>query len=125
MCICDNTFPERSHLPCGYSIDEQREDTSAISFRTDPNNAILTPFLSAFAKAAAHMPRLIEALLWAPLSFIPDEATNSDDEYEELGEQGLHYRPRRRSSYALESIARYPDAALAWGRLTSRRRTNS
>lgn len=47
---------------------------------------MMEPFLELFAKAAANMPRLEEALLWVPLVFHPDDEENdeSDDENEDV-----------------------------------------
>lgn len=104
-------------LSCGFRSNEYPDSNRVITFRISPNEEMINPFLKAFAKAATNMPRLKEALLWAPLDFSPDGVTDSDDgsEYEECSEQGQRYCPRRLSSYELESIARYPEIALAWG----------
>ena len=50
-------------------------------FRVTPNEETLAPFLESFANAAANMPKLKEAILWAPLTFDPNE--DEDDEYDD------------------------------------------
>jgi hypothetical protein len=42
---------------------------SYFNFRVRPNNEVLRPFLSSFAKAAANMPDLRQAILWSPLKW--------------------------------------------------------
>lgn len=46
-------------------------ETRASHFRIEPDNKILVPFLTAFAKAASSMPCLKEFALWSPLRFNP------------------------------------------------------
>ncbi|KAJ4351411.1 uncharacterized protein N0V89_006753 [Didymosphaeria variabile] len=59
------------------------EDT----FRVVPREEQLVPFLEAFAQAAASMPRLLEAWLWAPMRFHPSDWEEYDgdtmDQYSE------------------------------------------
>lgn len=53
-------------------------------FRIKPDEELLVPFLTAFARALAHMPSLKDAALWSPLGFSsepleePDECTDSE-----------------------------------------------
>ncbi|KAL9110349.1 MAG: hypothetical protein Q9227_005080 [Pyrenula ochraceoflavens] len=65
-------------------------------FRVVPNDEVLVPFLTAFAKAASSMPVLKEAYLWAPLVW----RASSIDEYED---------------YDDAQIAKWPSEPLAWG----------
>lgn len=53
-----------------YSLNDQR--------RIVPNNAVLRPFLAAFAKATARMTSLKEAALWCPLIWRPNIEHDSD-----------------------------------------------
>lgn len=49
-------------------VDDDGLDTEVINskqFRVRPNNDVLSPFLTAFAKAASEMPKLKEACLWS------------------------------------------------------------
>lgn len=93
------------------------------TFRVVPINEIMEPFLESFAMAAANMPRLKEALLWAPLEFHPDdgEGDESDDEDEDFAndETGEENDDEHMDELAEiinpTSIALYPDDALAWG----------
>jgi hypothetical protein len=84
-------------------------------FRVTPFDETINPFFEAFANAAANMPKLKEALIWTPLYFSPEGTTDSDDEYEDISEQGKRYLSRRLSSYDLTTISQYPNTALAWG----------
>lgn len=68
------------------------------TFRVVPIEETMAPFLSSFAKAAANMPKLKEALLWAPLEFHPNVA---DEEEEEDLDRA--------------AIALYLNESLAWG----------
>jgi hypothetical protein len=65
-------------------------------YRVKPNNKTLVPFLTAFARAAALMPSLKEAVLWSPLMFDPGNI----EEYE-----GFDYKE---VSHAVEG-------ELSWG----------
>ncbi|KAF1964387.1 hypothetical protein BU23DRAFT_575728 [Bimuria novae-zelandiae CBS 107.79] len=49
------------------------EDQVTVAFRVEPNEATLSPFLTAFAKAAAQMHALTEVTLWCPLRFYVDK----------------------------------------------------
>ncbi|KAJ4301307.1 hypothetical protein N0V90_003398 [Kalmusia sp. IMI 367209] len=49
------------------------------TFRVVPIDEHLAPFLDAFARAATNMPRLVEAWLWAPLSFNPEDMSEEQD----------------------------------------------
>ncbi|KAF1973947.1 hypothetical protein BU23DRAFT_120106 [Bimuria novae-zelandiae CBS 107.79] len=96
---------------CGSS----EQDVPPTWFRATPHDESINHFLEVFANAAANMPKLTEALIWMPLYFFPEGTTESDDEYEEISDQGQRYRSRRLSSYDLTAIAKYPEANLAWG----------
>lgn len=93
------------------------------TFRVVPINDIMEPFLGSFARAAANMPRLKEALLWAPLEFHPDdgegEETDDEDEDVEDDETGAEdddeHGDERTEIINPTAIALYPDDALAWG----------
>lgn len=53
-------------------------ELNIVQFRVDPNEEVLVPFLTVFAKAAASMPSLRDAALWTPLSF---DVGDLQDEY--------------------------------------------
>jgi hypothetical protein len=56
-------------------------------YRVDPNNEVLVPFLTAFAKAASLMPSLKEAVLWSPLKIdAGDLPEYNDSDFSELTE---------------------------------------
>lgn len=67
----------------------------------DPNNKILVPFLTAFAKAAASMPSLKEAALWSPLKFCAYDVSEYDD-------------------FDYKQVAHEPEYELAWGLVYAR-----
>lgn len=69
------------------------ENVTTEKFRVEPNDDVLTPFVTSFAKAAYNMPALKEACLWTPLIWDADE-----DEYGDGSE-----------------VAEFPDNPLAWG----------
>ena len=50
-----------------------------VHFRVDPNNEVLVPFLTAFAKAASLMPSLKETALWSPLKTSEEDLSEYDD----------------------------------------------
>ncbi|KAF3041659.1 hypothetical protein E8E12_001666 [Didymella heteroderae] len=93
------------------------------TFRVVPINDMMEPFLESFAKAAANMPRLKDALLWAPLEFHPDdgEGEESDDEDEDVENDETEAEDNDERVDELTetidpiAIALYPDDALAWG----------
>jgi hypothetical protein len=49
------------------------DDCMIVQYRVEPNDEVLVPFLTAFAKAAASMPKLKEAALWSPLFLYWDD----------------------------------------------------
>ncbi|KAI8937309.1 hypothetical protein NX059_006516 [Plenodomus lindquistii] len=59
-------------------------------FRLSPNDDILRPFLSSFAKAAANMPELKEAVLWCPLRW---DCPSSVDDNEWAGANFDYFEP--------------------------------
>ncbi|KAF2183381.1 hypothetical protein K469DRAFT_668401 [Zopfia rhizophila CBS 207.26] len=80
-------------------IDENGLDTSTITtrrFRVQPNDEVLVPFLTAFAKAASSMPALKEACLWAPLTWDAGDVDGDED-------------------YDTTQIAKWLNRPLAWG----------
>ncbi|KAH7400508.1 hypothetical protein DE146DRAFT_611441 [Phaeosphaeria sp. MPI-PUGE-AT-0046c] len=58
--------------------DRSFEEYTTFWFRVSPNIKVLRPLLLGFAKAAANMPTLKQAVLWAPLKWYPD----GDDDYD-------------------------------------------
>lgn len=58
------------------AVDDDWQDTTDRQYRIIPNNDTLVPFLNAFAMAANYMPRLKQALLWAPVYFNAFAMTN-------------------------------------------------
>ncbi|KAJ4358717.1 uncharacterized protein N0V89_003301 [Didymosphaeria variabile] len=73
-----------------------------VQFRVTPNERLLVPFLTAFARALAHMPSLKDAALWSPLT-LELSALESEDRY------------RR---FDTTQVTNFPDAdhvGLAWG----------
>lgn len=59
-------------------------------FRIVPNEAALTPFLTAFATAASRMPKLKDANLWSPLTWYQyEELPDSWQKYEHLNGRPL------------------------------------
>ncbi|KAH6638042.1 hypothetical protein C7974DRAFT_422975 [Boeremia exigua] len=65
-------------------------------YRVKPTNKTLVPFLTAFAKAAALMPSLREAALWAPLTFDPEHV----EQY---------------AGFDCKEVAHATNCELAWG----------
>jgi hypothetical protein len=100
------------------------------SFRVSPNDEILNPFLVSFAKAAANMPQLRQAVLWShvrweldgddtygPEAFDYFEAPWLDDLSETNGDLawGLAYnRPRLEHSFATNPGERNCEARQIW-----------
>jgi len=85
--ITSSAYPSLD--PCGneedktwdYSPWEGGFDWSAdelVQFRVSPDNEVLVPFVTAFAKAAKNMPLLQQAMLWTSLSW---NADGCDDDY--------------------------------------------
>ncbi|KAF2445865.1 hypothetical protein P171DRAFT_520590 [Karstenula rhodostoma CBS 690.94] len=74
---------------------------NALDYRTEaqccvvPNDETLGPFLAAFAKAAALMPALKQAALWAPLNFLVDW-----EQYED---------------FDANQVSKYHEDKLTWG----------
>lgn len=71
------------------------EQLTWAQYRVVPNDETLVPFLSAFARAAASMPALKQAALWAPLQF-----HNAWEEYNELD---------------ANTVSKFTEDRLAWG----------
>jgi hypothetical protein len=101
--VTDESYPPLADTPEDEEWDEDIDDNgldisarSCTKFRVQPNDDVLVPFLTAFAKAAANMPVLKEACLWTPLKWDWDGA----DGYENFNSQ---------------EIAKSPDQPLGWG----------
>ncbi|KAH7079797.1 hypothetical protein FB567DRAFT_129202 [Paraphoma chrysanthemicola] len=99
MTDCDDIFES----------DKYFESWGDCQFRIYPNEAVLVPFLESFAKAAAQMPNLKQAVLWSPLRFSPD----GDDE---LGPMLRYYEPPHQfyENHIAWGIA-YETPGLPWG----------
>ncbi|KAF2440214.1 hypothetical protein P171DRAFT_435980 [Karstenula rhodostoma CBS 690.94] len=54
---------------CDRAEEVNWDDSSHAQFRIIPDDEAISPFLEAFAKAAARMPQLAYAALWCPLCF--------------------------------------------------------
>ena len=74
--ITEALYPPLENTDEDNTLDEYIEDSpprrdghSQLQFRVIPNEELLGPFLTAFAKAAAHMQKLKEAVLWTQLAF--------------------------------------------------------
>jgi len=72
-------------------IDLEEAQNNSFQYRVVPNNAALVPFLTGFAKAAAHMPRLRTFALWSPLSFRLDP---DDEEYRDFDFESVSNIPK-------------------------------
>ncbi|KAJ8115789.1 hypothetical protein OPT61_g2644 [Boeremia exigua] len=97
----------------GWHDRDSHPEQNVPTFRVIPVDQTILPFLASFARAAANMPKLIEAMLWAPLSLQTDVETghDSDDSGDEPeNESGADNNQIDRSAFAL-----YPDDSLAWG----------
>lgn len=72
--------------------DLEEAQTNTFQYRVVPNNSVLVPFLTGFAKAAAYMPRLRTFALWSPLSFRldPDEEDYRDFDFESVSNIPKH-----------------------------------
>ncbi|KAF2625658.1 hypothetical protein BU25DRAFT_300726, partial [Macroventuria anomochaeta] len=64
-------------------MDLEEAQTGSLQFRVVPNDAKIVPFLTAFAKAVAQMPRLKTFALWSPLTFSldPDDGAYKDFDF--------------------------------------------
>ncbi|KAF2873231.1 hypothetical protein BDV95DRAFT_491029 [Massariosphaeria phaeospora] len=101
--ITDSSYPPLEDTSEDETWDEDIDDNglnteicASKKFRVQPNDDVLVPFLTAFAKAASNMPALREACLWAPLTW---EAHDVDGYADYDGTQ----------------LAMWPDKPLAWG----------
>jgi hypothetical protein len=79
--------------------DRYFDDKDDLKSRISPNNNVLGPFVASFAKAAANMPDLRQAMLWSPLRW--DVDCREEDE----GEEFDYFEPPEKF---------YPEY-LAWG----------
>jgi hypothetical protein len=81
---------ERSYPPLATTAEDEAVDVDLMDYqwdanelcaqyRVEPNDDVIVPFLMAFAKAAAAMPSLKVAQLWAALTFDPGSITAYDD----------------------------------------------
>ncbi|KAF2821353.1 hypothetical protein CC86DRAFT_459023 [Ophiobolus disseminans] len=94
------------------------QDTYCFWFRISPNDDILGPFLASFAKAAANMPKLEQAVLWSPLRWDidggqPDEREPFDyfDPPEHYYENGLAWGLAYNSPGMAEAFSTKPGEA--------------
>jgi hypothetical protein len=97
----DGSYPsdEEDH-GCKDDRDRSFENFTTFSFRVSPNMELMRPFLLDFASAAVNMPKLKEAILWAPLRWEP----GGDDEYD--CEAFDYFQPPHNETYGWE---------YAWG----------
>ncbi|KAH6672004.1 hypothetical protein B0J14DRAFT_669508 [Halenospora varia] len=85
-----------SYPPVGPNEEDERWDERAswddppnwsrpgdLQFRVVPDDEVLLPFLTRFAKATANMPSLKKAALWSPLAFCPGDVNQFYREYDE------------------------------------------
>ncbi|KAG9229777.1 hypothetical protein BJ875DRAFT_432962 [Amylocarpus encephaloides] len=83
----DGDYPDKMDM-----MDWSQEGSG--HFRIVPHDELLSPFLTAFAKAAARMPLLRKAVLWTPLYF---------SDWDEFGEDEIR------------ELTRFPEQNLSWG----------
>lgn len=88
--------------------DEQR----IVQFRVTPNEKLLVPFITAFARALAHMPSLKDAALWSPLTLDLSVLEDDGDDLSVLEDEG-EYSGFDKTQVTLFSDE--PGAGLAWG----------
>ncbi|KAL5391763.1 hypothetical protein DPSP01_001051 [Paraphaeosphaeria sporulosa] len=82
----------------GYAVDENWDDEHrTVQFRVSPNEKLLIPFLTAFARAAGQMPRLESAELWSPLDL---DLSRLEYEYE---------------GFDTTQVPSFSDGTLGWG----------
>lgn len=77
----DNAYPpfdEKNDDEWCY-VERDTYPYARCTLRVVPIDQSLVPFLEAFAQAATNMPKLLEAWLWAPLSFNPEDLSESED----------------------------------------------
>jgi len=89
------------------------------TFRVIPIEETMVPFLESCAKAAANMPKLKEAMFWAPLEFQPDdmreEEEEEDEELEENETEDQDSAEEEDVDFDRAAIALCPEEGLAWG----------
>ncbi|OAK99321.1 hypothetical protein IQ06DRAFT_251339 [Phaeosphaeriaceae sp. SRC1lsM3a] len=73
-------FDEEMRWEIEESGDRRSRGSENDKFRIVPNDAILRPFLEAFANATARMSALQEAALWCPIAWQRDDYNDNDDE---------------------------------------------
>jgi hypothetical protein len=113
--ITDAHYPPLETTDEDGRADDERPDSSvdgeqvAVLYRVDPNEDTIVPFLAAFARAAARMPKLIRAVLWSPLTFY-------------LRDQGKEYGSAMEDAYKdfdVSQVSKYLDDTsppkLGWG----------
>jgi len=93
----ENTEEEDRYPECVEAWDRSFETLYSYWFRISPNERLLVPFLTSFAKAAANMPELRQAVLWSPLQWDVDGG-NYDERFD-------YYEPPEHF---------YPES-IAWG----------
>lgn len=89
---------------CEMRVDEA--SLYGLRYRVAPNDATLVPFLTGFAKSAAHMPRLRTFALWSPLTFNikPEDEGHEDFDFESVSR-----------SYSRSCLDLYPTDRFSWG----------
>jgi hypothetical protein len=83
--ITEKSYPplettQEDEETCSEMADYNWDDNYfGAQYRVDPNNEVLVPFLTAFAKAASLMPSLKETVLWSPLKISAESLSEYDD----------------------------------------------
>jgi hypothetical protein len=70
------------------------DDDGSFSFRISPNENVMVPFLTSFAKAAIHMPKLRRYVLWSPLKWDVDGNDSADPAFDYYEPPGASYNYR-------------------------------
>lgn len=91
----EDSYPSDDEEETGCSSDEfdrSFEHYDYCCFRVSPNIEVLRPLLMGFANAAVNMPKLKQAILWAPLRWDPDGADDHDSSmFDYIHESALDY----------------------------------
>jgi hypothetical protein len=134
--VNESSYPPLKHTAEDEDDDDHVEDgkhrsfeeISLFQFRISPNENVLNPFLTNFAKAAANMPELRTAVLWSPLRFDIDGRDANENEpsiYDDLPHNlyrhrenlawGLaYYRPNCRSYFTDNPAEFFSSARRIW-----------
>ncbi|KAF2821655.1 hypothetical protein CC86DRAFT_302458 [Ophiobolus disseminans] len=101
--VTEASYPPLMDTLAEETLDEEAEDhgfqlsnVTCNKFRVQPNDEVLVPFLTAFARAASSMPVLKEACIWTKLRWDASDVEGYDED------DGTQY-------------AQWPDEPLAWG----------